>query len=344
MNRASSVNDLLYRFREMSLYRDRVLQDNGTSPLTKDGVPLTFFERSKKLQEGITQTPHNVFLRKHSFNDGTPWTRGLRHGRGSDMVHDKNHFSSPNKRRNSFVECGGGGNKANKVHCEPKVCRSTRSTAEDKCDANAGVHVQWNINPQSAAWGPVSCQLSNNERPVWFFVLLARAVAKSRGVRSPPIPREVISAYEKYVRGGTSILKFVKYDAPHKRFFVITFLNKKIDDGMPVAALCWYKTQQSCMMKRYLPLADLVEVIFGGEGHPAVQKRMAKSGLIKGSPVNMGARYLKADFIQQWRFKSSTGEEEVLAVMLPNRESFIAWYIVFEFFSKIGSTPVVATS
>lgn len=340
MDKPSSVNNLSHRFREMSFYRNCAIQDGWKRPLEKEYVLVTSSERSNKPQKEPMQTLHNAFARKNCFYEGAVVTGSIYDGRKSNVLYNKNSFFSLDKHRDSSVEYNANRNNASDMYREPKNGLITHLTGKDRSDAN-GVHVQWNTNQRSVS-GPVSLQLSNQKQASYRFIWLVKAVANARGVRSPPIPREVIIAYENCVRGGTAMLKFVRYGAPHERFFVFTFLEK-MDKGMPVAVLCWYKNQRSRMMKRYLLLADLVEVIFGSEKHPAIHKRKTKTGMIKGSAVNLSVNYLKPDFILQWRFRNLRDDEEVLAAILPNKESFIAWYIVSEFFSTIG-THVVAAS
>ncbi|KEG11817.1 hypothetical protein DQ04_02251070 [Trypanosoma grayi] len=186
------------------------------------------------------------------------------------------------------------------------------------------------------SWNSAIPHAPQHVQPSSLLLALVRDVAARRGVRCPPIPPEVIIAFESSVARGTFMLKFVTHGAPHERFFVIKFLYRKSDLGELQSVLCWHASSQSWTMRRCLPLADLIAVIDGGDGHPAVKKRMVRPGVIKGSYFDLKANYLNADWILQWHFRSSSGEEELLAVKLPSRQFYIAWSIVTDFFCKIG--------
>ncbi|RNF08830.1 uncharacterized protein Tco025E_07087 [Trypanosoma conorhini] len=173
--------------------------------------------------------------------------------------------------------------------------------------------------------------------PSSLLLALVKDVALRRGVCSPAIPPEVVIAFENCVRRGTPMLKFVLHDAPHERFFMIKFLDPKVYGAEAGPVLCWYTNARSSTVRRYLPLANLIAAIDGGDGHPAVEKRMVRPGVIKGAAFNLKANYLGADHILQWHFSSPAGEEELLAVKLLCKKSYVAWRIVTEFFSKTGS-------
>ncbi|GET92336.1 hypothetical protein, conserved [Leishmania tarentolae] len=177
------------------------------------------------------------------------------------------------------------------------------------------------------------------------------AVAYYRGVPPPPsVPPEVILAFDEYVSHGALMLKFTSCGPPHRRFFVIRFLDvaagslqvsggRAYDQGPGVlhAVFSWYRNATSRHMIRFLPLHDLIEVKADGTDHPYVRRRTAQPGILRGPRSGFVTKYVRAKFIAQFRFRSRLSRaEETLAVMAENRTQYLAWLVVGSFISQIG--------
>ncbi|KAF8295931.1 hypothetical protein TcYC6_0089860 [Trypanosoma cruzi] len=338
MARSPNVDYLSDRFREMSLNRDRLLNDGKRTEYNLEGHQQAFNFKKKVVDSTHAARNPTYYCSLRREGDLNP-SRSFperRSERCRDVVSDDDrlpssftHSFSP-FRKNPKNERGKGGN-----NCRPNCRWITVPTDEDQSrDSTFGARRR---SQPGVTWSSASSNSFSQVQPSLPLIALVNDVARRRGVSSPAIPTEVIIAFENCVCNGTSMLKFVSHDAPHERFFMIKFLDFKVHGGEAEPVLCWYTKSRSSTMRCYLPLANLVEVIDGGDGHPAVQKRMVRPGVIKGSAVNLNANYMGADNILQWRFSSSKDEEKIVAVKLLCKKSYVAWRIVTDFFSKIGS-------
>ncbi|EKF33572.1 hypothetical protein MOQ_002559 [Trypanosoma cruzi marinkellei] len=338
MARSPNVDLLSDRFREMSLNRDRLLNDGKRTEYNLEGHQQAF-KFKEKIGDSTHAAPNTTYYCSLRRDGGLNHTRSLperRSERCRDVVGEDDrlpssctHFFSP-FRKNPTNERGNGGN-----HSRPN-CRWITVPSDEDQSRESTFGARRRSHP-GVTWSSTSSNSFSQTQPSSLLIALVNDVARRRGVGSPAIPTEVIIAFESCVYRGTSMLKFVSHDAPHERFFMIKFLDFKAHRNEAEPVLCWYTKPRSSTMRRYLPLANLIEVIDGGDGHPAVQKRMVRPGVIKGSAVNLNANYMGADNILQWRFISSKDEGEIVAVKLLCKKTYVAWRIVTDFFSKIGS-------
>lgn len=341
MRRASCIDSLSHCFREMSFERDRILNENGVRPQANSDESSNAAEGPKEWSSRSMQDAHSDFPREGRFNVGATWNKGPHVRCRTDLLDDKDSVFSLSRRCRSLPkEYNASGARLSETRCGFPCRWITGATEKDHVDTQALHTSRHDDVRETCSFAPF--RFFSNVQPSSFFVSLVKAVAERRGVPFPPIPQEVAIAYEKHVRCGTPMLKFIAHGAPHKRFFVVKFLDHKTRRRERAPVLCWYRDARSRTMRRYLFLSDLVAVILGGDGHPAIQRRRVGSHLIKGCHVDMSTTYLEMDWILQWRFNSSS-TDEVLAVKLLSKQSFIAWYIVSDFFSRIGSAALSTT-
>ncbi|RNF08250.1 hypothetical protein TraAM80_02823 [Trypanosoma rangeli] len=339
MSRSVSVDYLSHRLREMSRQRDRLLNEGNQTAFNTyecyypcnvaEGMEYSSFERHH-------QGPHRSWHRGGCLNLPTSLPERKRRGYRGDVVTDDDRLPSSCRRpsldvRKYPAHKSDYGGKNRKLSCR----WVTLSSDEDQSREST-----FYTQAHSGSSAPFFCTPSKSFSqvpPSSLLIALVNNVARRRGVYAPAIPQEVVIAFENCVKSGTLMLKFVLYDAPHERFFMIKFLDFKVYEAKVGPVLCWYTSARSSTIRRYLPLTNLTAVIDGGDGHPAVQKRMMGPGVIKGAAFNLKTTYLGTDYILQWHFSLPRGEEERLAVKFLCKTSYIAWRVVTEFFSKIGS-------
>ncbi|KAH9577302.1 hypothetical protein LSM04_002161 [Trypanosoma melophagium] len=342
-----NVDDLSARFREMSERRDRLLGDRGKTWLCSEDqssygnvitVPLEFNSYRRNPQHSFQSTRSVKPCTTTPIKRGstTPVIRRT-YSYKKEMLDDDDLLPFATKSTRSACRNYSRNNeRLNGIERKPTF----RWINDDSFEVDQSRTVK--RNPREKSENQVNRSFipsytTSQRRPSPLLLSLVNDIATRREVRSPPIPQEVIIAFETHVAHGGYMLKFVSNGAPHERFFVIKFLDRQRPFIDPEPALCWYRSSKSWTMQRCLPLADLIAVIDGGEDHPAVKKRMVHPGFIKGSYVNLKSTFLRSEFILQWHFRSSGGDEEILAVKMLDRPSYLSWYIVMNFFSSIGS-------
>ncbi|ORC93670.1 uncharacterized protein TM35_000015470 [Trypanosoma theileri] len=345
MTEAPNVDYLCTRFREMSEQRDRLFMERGkTWPRSEDQSCYVNVITGSSEYNNYRRSPQRSYQRQSSVKRSvtTPVRRRTDNYKRNILDDEDRIPFAARPSRSASRNYSRNENRINRIERRPTL----RWIADDGMEENQSKTVNFNFREESEPQirrNSMPSFIVANKRPSPLLMALVNDIANRRGARSPPIPQEVIIAFETHVAHGAFMLKFVSNGAPHERFFVVKFLDRKSTFAEPEPALCWYRSAKSWTMQRYLPLADLIGVIDGGENHPAVKRRMVQAGFIKGSYVDLKPTYLRADYIVQWHFRSSGDDEEILAVKMLDRESYVSWSIVMHFFSSIGSVLAVGT-